>query len=281
MPLVSMKPLLDDARAKRYAVPAINVGNYETVCAVFEAAEAERAPVIVQIYQRLVDHGHATRLAPMIRMMAEQAATPVALHLDHGETVAQVMRTLRDGFSSVMIDASTRPLAENISVVRQVASLAHPLGVCVEAELGHVPSAASDQIEAGFTDPDEAAGFVRETGIDALAVAVGTAHGIYKKTPVLDFDRLERIAGVVDVPLVLHGGSCTPEEALRRSIELGITKINIATEYQHLFLQAARAELERLDGKFRPVDLFMKPVMEQMVAFVRSRLQLFGASGRA
>jgi fructose-bisphosphate aldolase class II len=276
-----MKPLLDAARAGRYAVPAINVGNYETVCAVLEAAEAERAPVIIQIYQRLVDHGHATRLAPLIRTMAEHASVPVALHLDHGETLAQVMRTLRDGFSSGMSDASTRSLADNIAAVRQVVELAHPLGVCVEAELGHVPSAASDEIEAGFTDPDEAADFVRETGIDALAVAVGTAHGIYKKTPALDFDRLERIARVVDVPLVLHGGSCTPDEALWRTIELGITKINIATEYQHLFLQASKVELERLDGKFRPVDLFMKPVMEQMVAFVRSRLQLFVASGRA
>lgn len=281
MPLVSLKEMLTKARAQRYAVPAINIGNYETLCGVFAAAEAERAPVIIQIYQRLIEHGHGTRLAPVIRAMAGQSAVPVALHLDHGATLAQVMRAIRDGFSSVMIDASTLPLADNIAATRQVVELARPLGVAVEAELGHVPSAASGDIESGLTDPAEAAEFVRETGIDALAVAIGTAHGIYRKTPVLDFARLEKIAGQVEAPLVLHGGSCTPNDALRHTIELGITKINIATEYQNLFLNASRAELERLDGKFLPVDLFMQPVLTQLVDFVRARFELFGASGRA
>ncbi len=281
MPLVSLKPMLTAAREQHYAVPAINVGNYETVCAVFEAAERERSPVIIQIFKRLVDQGDATRLAPLIRTMADRASVPVALHLDHGATITQVMQTLRAGFSSVMIDASTLPLADNVATVRKVVEIAHSLDVAVEAELGHVPAATSDQIEAGLTDPDEASGFVCGTGVDALAVAIGTAHGMYKKTPVLDFDRLEKIARVVDVPLVLHGGSCTPADALRRSIELGVTKINVATEYQNLFLEATKTELERLNGQFVPVDLFMKPVSAQLVEFVRARIQLFGSSGRA
>lgn len=281
MPLVSLKELLKPAREKHYAVPAINVGSYESVCAVFEAAEAEQAPVIIQFFKRLVDHGHAEHFAPMIRHMAECTSAPICLHLDHGDTVAQVVQCIRFGFSSVMIDASMSAFAENVALARKVAELAHSAGVPVEAELGYVPFGDHDSIEAGLTNPSEAADFVNQTGIDALAVAVGTAHGMYKKTPSLDFDRLEKIAAVVDIPLVLHGGSGTPSESLRKCIDLGVTKINIATEFQSLILKEAETQLRQLDGRFLPIDVFMEPVVTKLVEFVRAKMCLFGASGQA
>ena len=205
-----MKEMLLSAREGRYAVPAINVGNYESVSAAIEAAEAERSPLVIQFYKRLVEDGHAERLAPAIRRMAEQTPTPVVLHLDHGDTVSLVSRCVDCGFTSVMIDGSTLPFAENVRLVQSSVQVAQAAGVSVEAELGHVRFGEDDSIEAGLTDPSEAAEFADQTGVDALAIAIGTAHGMYKRAPVLDFDRLQRIAAETRIPLVLHGGSDTP-----------------------------------------------------------------------
>ena len=280
MPLVSMKGMLLSARAGRYAVPAINVGNYESVSAVIEAAEAERSPVVIQFYKRLVEDGHAERLAPAIRRMAQQASTPVVLHLDHGDTVSLVARCVDCGFTSVMIDGSTLPLAVNVRLVQDGVKAAHAAGVSVEAELGHVRFGEGGSIEAGLTDPSQAAEFARQTGIDALAVAIGTAHGLYKQAPVLDFDRLRQIAAKTEIPLVLHGGSDTPAAMLKQCIALGIAKINIATEFQALFLRETAHQLQQLQGRFLPIDVFMKPVAAKLVDFVRAKMRLFGTSGR-
>ena len=281
MPLVSMKEMLLSAREGRYAVPAINVGNYESVSAAIEAAEAERSPLVIQFYKRLVEDGHAERLAPAIRRMAEQTPTPVVLHLDHGDTVSLVSRCVDCGFTSVMIDGSTLPFAENVRLVQSSVQVAQAAGVSVEAELGHVRFGEDDSIEAGLTDPSEAAEFADQTGVDALAIAIGTAHGMYKRAPVLDFDRLQRIAAETRIPLVLHGGSDTPSAMLERCIALGITKINIATEYQALFLRETTHQLQELQDRFLPIDVFMKPVVAKLVEFVRAKMRLFGSSGRA
>ena len=281
MPLVSMKQMLLSARDGRYAVPAINVGNYESICAVIEAAEAEQSPVVIQFYKRLVEDGHAERLAPAICRMAQQISAPVALHLDHGDTAALAARCIGYGFTSVMIDGSTLPLEKNVRLVRTGVEVARAACVSVEAELGHVRFGESDSIEAGLTDPSEAAEFAEQTGIDALAVAIGTAHGMYKATPVLDFDRLRRIGAETEIPLVLHGGSDTPPAMLEECVALGITKINIATEYQVLFLRETAHQLQELQDRFLPIDVFMKPVVAKLVEFVRAKMRLFGSSGRA
>jgi fructose-bisphosphate aldolase class II len=213
--------------------------------------------------------------------MAGRASTPLALHLDHGDGLPQAARCIGCGFTSIMVDGSLLPLAENVRLVRSAVELAHAAGVSVEAELGHVPFGDCATDDPELTEPAEAAGFVEQTGVDALAVAVGTAHGRYKRAPVLDLDRLERIRATVDVPLVLHGGSDTPPAALQRCIALGITKINIATDFQALFLDEMKAQLERQQGRFLPIDVFMKPVVAGLVEFVRAKMVSFGASGRA
>jgi len=262
-------------------VPAINVGNYESLAAAIEAAEAEQSPLVIQFYKRLVDNGHAERLAPSICRMGQQASVPVALHLDHGDSVSLVSRCIDFGFTSVMLDGSTLPFAENVRLVQGGVRVAHAAGVSVEAELGHVRFGEGDAVEAGYTDPSKAAEFVGQTGIDALAVAIGTAHGMYQRTPVLDFDRLRRIAATTELPLVLHGGSDTPSAMLQQCIALGITKINIATEYQALFLQEIGLQLQQLQGKFLPIDIFMTPVVAKLVEFVRAKMRLFAASGQS
>lgn len=273
MPLVTVSELLKNARRDRFAVCAINVGNYETVRGVVEAAQAERTPVIIQVYDRLMCDRIGEDLGPLVRGMAERLDVPVALHLDHGLTLDNVRKALRAGYSSVMYDASSRPLEENIRETREVVRLAHAAGVSVEGELGQLGSAAAGLGGSAYTDPADAARFVAETGVDTLAVAIGTAHGRYAQTPRLDLDRLCAIATAVPIPLVLHGGSCTPADAVQAAVSRGICKINFATEYQEAFRDGLIAELK--PDVFKPVDLLMRPVLDRLRGFVVERMRLY------
>lgn len=233
MALVPMKQMLIKARHDGNAIGAFEFWSYDSACAVIEAAEILNVPVILQVghFERDYMGGYlnAYRIASMA---AQHAAVPVALHLDHAESYDEVLLALEAGFTSVMIDASARSFEDNIYITSQVVRLAAQYGSTVEAELGQLLGNEGNVVSSNvLTDPDSAAEFVARTGIDALAVAIGTAHGFYKETPHIDIDRLKQIADKVAIPLVLHGGSGTPNEAIRKAVQCGISKVNICTEF--------------------------------------------------
>ena len=272
MSLVTMRELLPLARAQKRAVGAFNIANYETARAVILAAEREKSPVIVQLYMRLFNSDKAYDLAGSLIRMAERCPQPVALHLDHGESVEQVENALKWGYTSVMFDGSRLPYEENVRLTRRSAELARAAGASCEGEIGHVGMGD----ETALTEPEEAEAFAAATGVDALAVSIGTAHGYYKSEPKLDIDRCRAIAErLPDVPLVLHGGSGTPLDQVRKAIENGIAKINVATEFQHTFLKSTEKELAALNGKFVPVDKFMDPVTEACAEHIARLIRFF------
>ncbi len=272
MPLATMKEMLLQARSEKRAVGAFNVTNYETAAAVFKAAEAEGRPVIVQLYMRLFDTGKARDLAPTLRAMAARSPVPVALHLDHGSTVKQAEDALAWGYTSVMYDGSRDPYPENVKWTRHVAQYAHALGATCEGEIGHV--AQGD--ETALTDVEEAVSFAKDTGVDALAVSIGTAHGYYKAEPKLDIPRCAAIAEALpDVPLVLHGGSGTPLGDVRRAIECGIAKVNIATEFLDTYIKSTLRTYQDLNGGFVPPDKLADPIIDACAAHVRRLIRFF------
>lgn len=272
MALVTMNEILPAARKEKRAIGAFNIANYETALAVLKAAEAEKSPVIIQVYMRLFNTDKAADLAGMLLRLAHRSNQPIALHLDHGENLDQVMVALRAGYTSVMLDGSRLPFEENVAETALAVRLAHAAGATAEGEIGHV--AQGD--ETSLTSVEEAVAFAEATKVDALAVSIGTAHGYYKAEPKLDIDRCKAIADALpDLPLVLHGGSGTPLEAVRESIHCGIAKINIATEFMDTYLKSARAELEKLDGKFLPVDKFYDPVVDACAAHASRLIRFF------
>jgi fructose-bisphosphate aldolase class II len=250
MPLVSTKEILEEAKKGGYGVGSFNVYNLETVQGVIKAAEQTNLPAIIQAWVGVFRFGSVSMetLSAIVKAEAEKAKVPIAFHLDHGETFAETVKAVRAGFGSVMIDASTKSLEENIKLTKKVVEVAHNAGVDVEAELGHVGTGSGSQeqgeTKAWLTDPEQAAHFVKETGVDFLAVAVGTLHGFYQEEPKLDIERLKQIAHVVKVPLVLHGSSYTPIEQLREAIKAGITKINVATELNVEFVKGIKDALQ-------------------------------------
>jgi ketose-bisphosphate aldolase len=235
MPLVTLKSVLHAAAKGNYSVGSFNFFGLENLQGIIEAAADKRSPVIVQISAGTVKHIGERCACKMTGGISADYGTPVALHLDHAGDYDLVRRCVDNGFSSVMIDGSSRPFEENVELTARVVEYAMKYGVSVEAELGHVGGSeegiSMDERRAFFTDPRKALEFVRATGIDALAVAVGTVHGFYRELPRLDFDRLREIHELLpDLPLVLHGGTGIPDDDIRRSIALGIRKLNIGTE---------------------------------------------------
>ena len=272
MALVTMNELLPAARKEKRAVGAFNVANYETALAVMKAAEAEKSPVIIQVYDRLFDSCKAADIAGMLIRLALRSNQPIALHLDHGSRLEHVAVALHAGYTSVMFDGSRLPFEENVAKTKLAAEFAHAAGCSVEGEIGHV--AQGD--ETALTVVSEAVDFAKQTGVDALAVSIGTAHGYYKATPKIDVERCREIAGALpDLPLVLHGGSGTPLEDVRAVIRSGIAKVNIATEYMDTYLKSSRAELEKLNGKFLPVDKFFDPVVDACAAHAARLIRFF------
>ncbi len=229
--LVNMKDLLRDAQKGGYAVGSFSVANMEMVRGVIAAAEEAKAPIILQIAEVRLNHSPLALIGPLMVAAAKEAKVPVAVHLDHGTTLGCIGQALDLGFTSVMFDGSHLPLEENIRITKEVVAMAKPFGAAVEAEIGCVGGSedGSEDIAMRCTDPAQAERFARETGVDALAVAIGNAHGNYKDTPHLRFDILERIRDLVEVPLVLHGGTGILPEEFVRCYKTGIKKINIAT----------------------------------------------------
>lgn len=228
--LVNMCEILQKSREGRYGVVAPNICNEDSARAAIEVAEENNAPIILDVIFNV--NPDIAALARIVRKMAEKATVPVALNLDHGATFEQAMMAIRSGFSSIMVDRSSLPYEQNVAEVAELVRIAHAVGVSVEAELGHVGSGEQYDADrnAGLTDPKQAKAYVEATGIDALAIAIGTAHGKYVGTPYLDFELLEKIYKEVDVPLVLHGGSGSGDENLAKATQMGITKVNIGTD---------------------------------------------------
>lgn len=284
MSLVPVSDLLKKAETGGYAVGAFNCNNMEIVQAIIAAAEAENAPVIMQASQGAIKYAGIDYIVAMAKLAAERTHVPVALHLDHGTSFEQVMQCIRAGFSSVMIDGSKLPLAENIVLTKRVLDVARAVGVSVEAELGKIGGTEDDihvsEREAFFTDPGEAGTFVRETGVDALAVAIGTAHGQYKGIPELDFPRLEKIKSIVNIPIVLHGSSGVPDDAVRQAIHLGVRKVNIDTNIREAFTAAARKVLDNNPKEIDPRKM-LGPAREAATEVIREKIRVFGSTGKA
>ncbi len=284
MALVPIDQMLKKAEAEHYAVGAFNCNNMEIVQSIIAAAEAERSPVIMQASQGAIKYAGIDYITAMAKLAAENASVPVALHLDHGTSFEQCIQCIRSGFSSVMIDGSKLPMEENIALTNRVLAAARAVGVSVEAELGKIGGTEDDITvsarEALFTDPQEALYFVEHTGVDALAIAIGTAHGQYKGEPKLDFERLAKIRSMIDVPIVLHGSSGVPGDAIRQAVELGVSKINIDTNIREAFVAAMRDVLNNNAKEIDPRKV-LKPAREAATELIREKIRLFGSSGKA
>lgn len=284
MGFVPVAHLLKEAAAGRYAVGAFNCNNMEIVQAIAGAAEAENSPVIIQASQGAIKYAGLDYIVGLTRIAADSVRVPVALHLDHGTGFEQVIQCIRAGFSSVMFDGSKLPVEENINITNRVLAVARPIGVSVEAELGKIGGTEDDitvdEREAMLTDPDEAKYFVDKTGVDSLAVAIGTAHGRYKGEPKLDFDRLTRIHSLVDIPIVLHGSSGVPDEAIKEAVSRGVCKVNIDTNIREAFTDRARQVMEEKPGEIDPRKI-LGPAREAAIEIIREKIRLFGSSGKA
>ncbi len=282
--LVTGKEILDHAHKNGYAVGAFNFVNMEMLQAILAAAEEEKAPVFVQTSEGALSYAGVGMLSAMVHQLASEVSVPVALHLDHGGSFEVAVKCIRNGWSSVMIDGSHHPLEGNIEVSRRVVDVAHASGVSVEAELGRLggieDNICVDEKDAMYTNPAEAKQFVTESGVDYLAIAIGTAHGKYKGIPKLDFDRLNTIKQDLNMPLVLHGASGVDEESIKKAVSLGINKINIDTELRCAYTDRLRACLAE-DTEVFDLRKYIKPAREDVKAKVIEKSRLFGSNGKA
>ena len=282
MSFVTSEKMLLDAQKGGYAVGAFNVENMEMVMAVISAAEELRAPLMLQTTPSTIKYAGLDMYLANVKAAAEHASVPVCLHLDHGDSFDLAMRALRTGYTSIMIDGSHNVFEENIAVTKAVADACRPSGIPVEAELGKV-GGKEDDLDGGegngYTDPLEAKEFVERTGVTSLAVAIGTAHGVYKGVPKLDLDRLAEIRKVVDIPLVLHGASGLSEEAVVESIKRGICKVNFATELRIAYTDGVKEFLAANPDAFDPKK-YGKVAMEHVKAIVETRMKMCGCTNR-
>ena len=284
MAYVDVDQLLALAEKGGYAVGAFNANNMEIVQAIIEAAELEKAPVIMQASQGAITYAGLDYITGIVKIAAEGASVPVALHLDHGNDFEQIVRCIRGGFTSVMYDGSQLSLEDNIAVTKKVLEIARPIGVSVEAELGKI-GGTEDHVhvsekEALFTDPEEAKYFVEQTQVKSLAIAIGTAHGQYKGIPELDFARLEKIRDYVKIPIVLHGSSGVPDDAIKQAIKLGVRKVNIDTNIREVFTGEMRKVLANNPDEIDPRKI-LGPARKATVEVIREKIKLFGSSGQA
>lgn len=283
MPLVTVKELLDQAEKGGYAIGAFNCNNMEIVQAIVAAGEAENGPVIIQASQGAIKYAGLEYIVGLVNVAAKNTKIPVALHLDHGTSFEQVVQCIRYGFTSVMVDGSKYPLEENIALTKKVVEMAKAVGVSTEAELGKIGGTEDDisvlDKDAMMTNPDEAKIFVDRTGVDALAVAIGTAHGQYKFEPELDFERLTKIRSLVKIPIVLHGSSGVSDKDIAKAIPLGVRKINIDTNIREAFVKGVREAIK--NPKEIDPRKILGPAREEMTAIVREKIRLFGSANKA
>lgn len=283
--LVNMNEVLLSAKCGKYGVGLFNTVNLEMARGIIAAAEETGSPVIVGTAEVLFPYGPLEEVSYFLIPMAKKAKVPVVVHLDHGLNKETCLKALELGFSSIMYDCSTDPYDVNVSKVKEMAEIAHSYGATIEAELGHVGDnegsleGSSNLMDASvfYTDPKQAKDFVEKTGVDALAIAVGTAHGAYKLPPKLDFERIKLIANTIDVPLVLHGGSGLTDLDFKKAIETGISKINIFTDINVAGVEAAFSAFDKMSKGM--TDL-IPPVVEAIKCETIKKMELFGSTGK-
>ncbi|WP_423463571.1 ketose-bisphosphate aldolase [Promicromonospora sp. MS192] len=283
--LINGKALLDVANANSFAVPAFNISDWAMFTGIMDVSEELEAPVIIAIHPDEVSHV-TTDLIQAIRARAHRSSVPVVIHWDHGGTYEQMLVAIRAGFTSVMIDASLLPFEENVALTRKVVDTAHVVDVSVEGELGTIGANDSygeaGAAEIAYTDPADALRFVQETGVDSLAVAIGTSHGLYpaQKSPELKLDLLREIKGLVGIPLVLHGGSSNPDEEIGQSVKLGVNKINISSDIKVAYHERLR-EVLGTDRKLREPNVIQPGPIAALKVTAAQKIHLFDAAGKA
>ena len=284
--LISGKEILSVANQHGFAVPAFNAGSGQLLEAVMQACEELQSPVMIAIHPDELSF-LTDSFVDQVKYYANHTKLPVCIHLDHGASYEQVIHAIQLGFTSVMIDASHLPYEENVAITQKVVAAAHPVGVSVEAELGTIGD-TGNSIEGGvteviYTDPDVAQDFVERTGTDSLAVAIGTAHGIYPKNikPHLRHDILEEITKKVSIPLVLHGGSSNPDEEIAKAVKMGINKINISSDIKIVFANLLREQLNSGDSEMREPNVLFPPCMLETKKVAEDKIRLFNSANKA
>lgn len=284
MKIVSTREMLNKAQREGYAVPAFNIHNLETLQVVVETAAELKSPVILAGTPSTVNYAGGEFIVSMADAAAAKYDIPIAIHLDHYEEVNEIEEYIKLGFRSAMIDASHKAYEDNIATVKQVVEFAHKYDTTVEAELGRLGGQEDDLVvdekDAKYTNPEQAKDFVEKTGIDSLAVAIGTAHGLYKGEAKLDFDRLKEIRDMVDVPLVLHGASDIPDELVQKAISLGICKVNVATDLKIPFSDAVKKYFIENPTANDPRK-YMQPGKDAMKKIVAHKIMVCGSNGKA
>lgn len=284
MPLVPMTAFLEDAKKNKYAVGQFNINNLEFVQAITQAAIEEKSPVIFGVSEGAMRYMGIEYTVAMAKAASEIAGVPIALHLDHGSNFDVVMKCIRAGFSSVMFDGSHHSYEDNIRLTKQVVEAAHAVGVSVEGELGTIGGVEDDvnvdEEAATLAKPAEAIRFWEETKVDYLAIAVGTAHGMYKGEPKIHFDIIEEVAKNIGAPVVLHGGSGVPDEAIRKAISCGVGKINVNTENQVACTAVIREVLAAKPNEIDPRK-YLTPARDAIKEVVKGKIRLFGSNNRA
>lgn len=282
--LYTMKDLLQVAQKNKFAVPAFNIGSLELLRAVMETVEETNSPVILEIHPNEI----AYLTDPFILTVKEyayQAKVPVVIHMDHGSSMYDVMRAIHNGYTSVMIDASALPYEENIVLTRKVAELAHEVNISVEAEIGTIGAMnyATEGVDnVMYTDPDQAKDFVERTGIDCLAVAIGTAHGLYPKNfvPKLNLPLLKTLHSIIDIPFVLHGGSGNPDDEVTESVSLGVSKVNISSDVKSVFFKKCYQQLNENPKQYEPNVIFPECI-KAAKNVIRHKLDVLKTTGKA
>ena len=282
--LYNMKELLTIAKENKFAVPAFNIGSLEILRAVMEVAEETNSPVILEIHPLEIEY-LTDPFVLTVKEYAHKSKVPVVIHMDHGANIYDVMRSIKNGYTSVMIDASNLPYEENVALTKQVVELAHKVNVSVEAEIGTI-GAMNYETEGVdnvlYTDPEQAKDFVKRTGIDCLAVAIGTAHGLYPKnfTPKLNLELLKILNKEVNIPLVLHGGSGNPDEEVTASVSLGVSKVNISSDVKSVFFKKCHELLNENPNQYEPCDLFPKCI-DEAKKVIYHKLNVLNTIGKA
>ena len=281
--LVSTRDMLLKAQRQGYAVPAFNIHNLETLQVVVNTAIKMGSPVIIAGTPSTIEYAGGDYIKAMAEVAAVKSNIPIAIHLDHFEDVEEIKKNIDIGFKSCMIDSSKEKFEKNIEIVRAVVKYAHKLDVSVEAELGKLGGKEDDievdEKDAMYTNVEQAVEFVEKTGIDSLAIAIGTAHGLYKGKPKLDFERLKEIRSKVSIPLVLHGASDVPDELVKKAISLGICKVNIATDLKIPFSNAIKHYFNENPDANDPRK-YMTPAKEEMEKIVKHKIMLCGSCGK-
>lgn len=282
--VVSSKNMILKAMKDGYAIPAFNIHNLETIQVVLETAAELHSPVILAGTPSTIDYAGDKYIVAIANAALKEFDIPIATHLDHFEDINLIKQHIQVGFTSCMIDASHLSFEDNIKAVKEVVDFAHQYDVTVEAELGRLVGVEDDLVVdsslSAYTDPDKAALFVKETGIDSLAIAIGTCHGLYKGTPKLDFDRLVEIRSKVSIPLVLHGASDVPDELVQKAISLGISKVNVATDLKIPFSNAVK-EYFKAHPEANDPRKYMTPGKEAMKEIVKHKILICGSNNRA